>query len=753
MISPRTIPRPQTGLASSSNLVPPSGSRLRPPAAPIAPSLKPNLIEFVKAARHRWIAALATALGLAFVTSTVAWPLIPAPTLKYQATALVTMDLKPPVVLASEPWSGNDYPSYRRTQIDLLKSRAILAPAVHRPEVIDFLTAHGQDPEKVIRSTMASLKIDFGVPEWPSQLLKLTLQGEDAEQTVVLINAIQETFLERTIEDAKRQQVSRLASLNQSYERARTELESKRQSYLKAAGESGPVSLEEEQLAAMQLAEYQKELSRLEMAKLKAQSRGKTHVAMKPPAVTPEMLDRWVEKDHRVGELRKRIEGLRDELQKIRSIAVQPETLEEYRQLVELTRIAQDALKRRQTDIRPLIEQRLEKIARDSMVEEEDNEPDERTLAPEAALLAERTRSQSQKVRDLGEKRRRFDLAQAEQLQSAKAEVDGLDTAARTIKEKIDLLELERKAPPRVRGVGDVAAEPANENESGNRLRIAGLAALLTGAFTIVGFGWWEFQGQRIHSAGDIASQLGIRVIGTLPSLAGWRLPGPKLHRAAADLAARDRMQDSVDSVGTLLAHEMNAANARVLLVTSALEHEGKTTLAADLAASFARNGRKTLLIDSDLVRPSLHQRFGFPLVPGLSEALWNQTAPDAGIRGLPEPNLFLLSAGHAGPQVMQALGRDAMEPLLKHFRDEFEMIVIDSSPVLPLAHAMRISKHVDAAVLTIMNNQSILPAVSAAYQRLLALEVHVLGAVFIGPQVGDAVSSYSTKSWKLLRA
>ena len=87
----------------------------------------------------------------------------------------------------------------------------------------------------------------------------------------------------------------------------------------------------------------------------------------------------------------------------------------------------------------------------------------------------------------------------------------------------------------------------------------------------------------------------------------------------------------------------------------AALEHEGKTTLAAELAASFARNGRKTLLIDSDLVRPSLHQRFGFPLVPGLSESLWGQTAPDAGIRSLPEPNLSLLSAGHADPQVMQA--------------------------------------------------------------------------------------------------
>jgi polysaccharide biosynthesis transport protein len=245
-----------------------------------------------------------------------------------------------------------------------------------------------------------------------------------------------------------------------------------------------------------------------------------------------------------------------------------------------------------------------------------------------------------------------------------------------------------------------------------------------------------------------------MRLIGTLPSLGSWRVPGPRLFRTAADSQSHYRMQDSVDSVTTILGHEMEATGARVLLVTSALEHEGKTTMAADLAASFARNGRKTLLIDSDLVRPSLHQRFGQPLVPGLSEALWKQTAPDAGIRSLPTPNLFLLAAGKADPHVMQALARDAMEPLLEQYRQDFEMIVIDSSPVLPLAHAMRISKHVDVAVLTVMNNHSVIPAVAAAHQRLTSLQVPVLGAIFIGPHVGNSTSHYSSRSsWKLLRA
>ncbi len=649
--------------------------------------------------RYRWLPASGAALGVALVVGFATWILAPQPALKYQAIGLLTLDSKAPVLLTAESYNGNEFPSYRRTQIDLLKSRAILVPAVQKPLVAEYLSAHAQDPEQVVRYLAANLKIEFGVPEWPSEVLRVTLQGEDPEQTVLLVNAIQETFLEKSIENSKQRQASRLASLKQSYQESLKELQAKHARFLTAAEEMGPVSLADAQIAAMQLADYQKELSRLELAKLRAQSRGKMHTVMKPPQVTPEMLDSWVEKDRQVKELHKRVDAINDDMQRIRAIAVQPESLEEYRELVGLMRLAQDALNSRRNEMRPKIEQRLLQIARDSVVDDENDGPDEQTLTRQAELLAQRTAVQAQKVRELSDKRRRFELVQSEQLQSAKAAVDGLDASNRALKEKIDFLELEKNAPPRVHGIGDVAAEPSNEDDGLKRVRNVGFASLLAAAFTVVGFGWWEFQSQRVRASGDIAGRLGIRLVGTLPSLNGWRLPAPKLYRTVSDLAARDRMQDSVDSVATLLTHEMDAAGARVLLVTSALEHEGKTTLAADLAASFARNGRKTLLIDSDLVRPSLHERFGFPLTPGLSEALWKQTAPDAGVRNLTMPNLSLLTAGRSDPQVMLALGRDAMEPLLKHFREEFELIVIDSSPVLPLAHAMRISKHVDAAV------------------------------------------------------
>ncbi len=752
MISPRSVPRTPAGSAASSSSVASATALMRLPAIALAPPPRANLMAFLKSVRHCWLIALPCALAVALLTGLIGWLLVPQATLKYQATAILTTDLKPPVVLKAESWNTNDYPSYRRTQIDLLKSRAILAPAVKRPEVVEFVNERHLDPEQVIRCLANNLKIDFGVQDWPSQVLRITLQGEDADQTVLLVNAIQHTFVEKTVADARKLAVDRLASLSRSYETARRDLESKRKDFLTAAGESGPVSLEEEQIATMQLTEYQRQLSHLEVARVRTQARAKVHVAMKPPTVSPEMLAAWVEKDGQVNDLRKRLDAIREDMQKIRAIAVQPEALEEYRELMSMLRLTQESLDRRRNEMRPKIEQRLLQIARDSVLDdEEDNGPDERGLAREANLLSQRVALQSQKVRELSEQRRKFELVQSERLQSAKAEVDALDNSARAIKEKVDALEMERLAPPRVHSVGDVAAEPLNENESFNRLRIAGFASLMLGALTMIGFGWWEFQRQHIHSADDVAGRLGLRVIGSLPSHTGWQLPWTKRNPDFLKFA-KQTAQDSVDSAATLVAHEMESTGARVVLVTSALEHEGKTTLASELAASFARSGHKTLLIDSDLIRPTLHQRFGFPLVPGLSEALWRQTAPDAGIRALPTPNLFLLSAGQTDSRVTQALGRDAMEPLLTHYREEFDTIVIDSSPVLPLAHAMRISKHVDAAILAVRNNQSSIPAVSAAYQRLLALHVQVMGAVFIGPGVGQ-VAPYRSRKQRLLRA
>ena len=119
---------------------------------------------------------------------------------------------------------------------------------------------------------------------------------------------------------------------------------------------------------------------------------------------------------------------------------------------------------------------------------------------------------------------------------------------------------------------------------------------------------------------------------------------------------------------------------------------------------------------------------FSEGLEPGLSDLLRGQcNVPDV-VRPTQASGLWMITAGQADSSVVQALARDAMQPLLEMLKSEYDFIIIDSSPVLPLAHALLIGKHVDAAVLAVRRDISRVMPVYAAHQRLATLGIPVLG-------------------------
>jgi Mrp family chromosome partitioning ATPase len=107
-------------------------------------------------------------------------------------------------------------------------------------------------------------------------------------------------------------------------------------------------------------------------------------------------------------------------------------------------------------------------------------------------------------------------------------------------------------------------------------------------------------------------------------------------------------LTESVDAVRTLLLHAAHNEGLRVVMVTSAVGGEGKTSLSCHLAASLARSGRKTLLVDGDMRNPSCHRMFEVELEPGLSELLRGETDAAEAIHSTPAATLSVLPAGQA---------------------------------------------------------------------------------------------------------
>jgi len=190
---------------------------------------------------------------------------------------------------------------------------------------------------------------------------------------------------------------------------------------------------------------------------------------------------------------------------------------------------------------------------------------------------------------------------------------------------------------------------------------------------------------------------------------------------------------ESVDTIRTMLLHSSRANNTRVIMVTSAVGGEGKTSLSSQLAASLARAWKKTLLIDGDLRNPTAHQLFDVPQDPGFSEVLRGELSATEAVRSTPLSRLWILPAGHWDSHAVQALAQDNVRTILEELKQQYDFIIFDSCPILPVADSLLLGQNVDGVLMTVMNDVSRSPAVHAAHQRLEGLGIKILGAVVIG--------------------
>ncbi len=152
---------------------------------------------------------------------------------------------------------------------------------------------------------------------------------------------------------------------------------------------------------------------------------------------------------------------------------------------------------------------------------------------------------------------------------------------------------------------------------------------------------------------------------------------------------------------------KMHKENLKTILVSSPAPQEGKTTIALNLAGSFAHSNKKTLLIDADLRKPRLHQVFGRDKEPGLANYLFGEFSYDKILTPTQTRNLFLITSGTIAANPSEILESEEMDQFLIKVRAEFDYIIVDSPPIVAVTDAEILARKVDGSILVVSANKT----------------------------------------------
>jgi succinoglycan biosynthesis transport protein ExoP len=255
-----------------------------------------------------------------------------------------------------------------------------------------------------------------------------------------------------------------------------------------------------------------------------------------------------------------------------------------------------------------------------------------------------------------------------------------------------------------------------------NNLVYASLVGLMLGlCFALL----QEFLDDRINSPEDAR-----RIVGT-PAL-GYV---PMIENEEARLLSGSRSGGSVlESYRVLRSNVRFAAvdtPIHSLLITSTVPGEGKSVTAYNLAVAMALDGRNVILVDTDLRRPTMHEKAKVAQQPGLTNVLVGHTSLEDAIKETNIPGLRVLPAGPLPPNPAELLNSQAMKQLHKALKDQADIVIFDSPPCLATADAQVMAAETDGVLYVVQFGEAKKSAVRHAVEMLRQARTRILGVVF----------------------
>jgi capsular exopolysaccharide synthesis family protein len=694
--------------------------------------------------RRWWWRVLPLCLLTAGLGATAGW-ILTVP--KYSAAAYlrVSSDNRPLIFKTADESSAPNFQLYRSTQQQMMKTPFVLNTALRKEGV-------GTLPELVeaaspIEWLQKSIKVEF--PD-NGEIMRASLETENSDSCVKIVNAVVDAFMDEVVLNERNDRLQRLDSLEKVSSEKGQEVRTKRSELKKLAealGTSDSDSLTvAQQNALAQFGVMQNKLSEVQFELMQAE--GELEVARKweeemlkklqeaegqnadkgLDTISTEFVkpDQILRMENEVVRLRARLEALRNQF------GVRHPN---YRRLAEEVAVSEQILQQnleeaKQAHERQLEQERQQLGAKGGNPALEGKYPSKydivsmvatvETLRNQEKMLRETVAKLELETRQLG--RSSIDV------ELMRAEIDSLEDVLQRVGQEVERTKIELQTDSRVKLLSP--AESAIPPDPKKRYMRAGALGIF-GLFLPLGLAvLWDLSRRKVDDVTSVSKALSIDSIGSIPRATWDFTQEPTSQR---NQIKHFRLMESVSAVATMLLHRAEHQKMQVFMITSAISGEGKSSVACLLSRSLAQFGKKVVLIDFDLRRPTVHRFFGLGDGPGVSEILTGEMSLAECAQEVGSHGLNVLVAGQTEVSLQRKITDGTVAELFEQLRREYDIVIVDSCPILPVVDSRLISKYTDGVVFTLLRDYSRFPQASRAVEILKSFGVNLLGAIVVG--------------------
>ncbi|MEO0801724.1 MAG: polysaccharide biosynthesis tyrosine autokinase [Cyanobacteria bacterium J06642_2] len=324
-----------------------------------------------------------------------------------------------------------------------------------------------------------------------------------------------------------------------------------------------------------------------------------------------------------------------------------------------------------------------------------------------------------------------------------KVKQDTYETLSRNL-QSIQVAENKTIGNARIIDDAVVSNNPVEPRESFN-LALGGLLGIVLGAATAL---LLEARDRSVKTVSEAKGLLGYTLLGTIPLLDrnNKRKSKKTEDSGAGKVIVRDFPRSSSSESFRMLQANLKFLSSdtklQVIVLTSSVPGEGKSTTSSNLAASLAELSHRVLIVDADMRRPRQHQIWSLPNLQGLSNVLVGQAELKTCIQPVMD-NLDIMSAGVVPPNALSLLESQRMQALTREFVESYDYVIIDTPPLAVAADALVLGKLADGILLVVRPGVANVASVNSAKDVLEQSSQNVLGMVINGVLPENESDSY----------